>query len=427
MFDNFRQDRHLVHLRQTTERLIGALGESNAQSIAQELVGQYQQLDPAHRQGYFDFLAASFNPDPQLVKAAADAYAAQPDAHHLVELFKVAEPSRQELLRRINRAPGGTSAIIGMRQTLLEQLKAKPTWAAIDADMHHLLSSWFNPGFLELHEITWKSPAELLEKIIAHESVHAIDGWDDLRRRLQPDRRCFAFFHRQLPNEPLIFVEVALVPAIARDVGVLLDKKTPVGEAKTFKTAIFYSISNCQPGLRGVSLGNFLIKRVAQKLQADIPTLKVYSTLSPIPGLTRWLDEGASLEGAKLSDAQLARLAQARELLQLPGKTWRDRLKSGWQPSDCSEPEKEALMRLAAAYLIHRSTERGGDPVAHFHLTNGATLHQLNWAADLSRKGLQQYGGLMVNYLYEPDKVEAQHEAFINGKVIRSRGVDKLL
>ena len=427
MFDNFRQDRHLAHLRQTTERLIGALGESNAQSIAQELVGQYQQLDPAHRQGYFDFLAASFNPDPQLVKAAADAYAAQPDAHHLVELFKVAEPSRQELLRRINRAPGGTSAIIGMRQTLLEQLKAKPTWAAIDADMHHLLTSWFNPGFLELHEITWKSPAELLEKIIAHESVHAIDGWDDLRRRLQPDRRCFAFFHRQLPNEPLIFVEVALVPAIARDVGVLLDKKTPVGEAKTFKTAIFYSISNCQPGLRGVSLGNFLIKRVAQKLQADIPTLKVYSTLSPIPGLTRWLDEGASLEGAKLSDAQLARLAQARELLQLPGKTWRDRLKSGWQPSDCSEPEKEALMRLAAAYLIHRSTERGGDPVAHFHLTNGATLHQLNWAADLSRKGLQQYGGLMVNYLYEPDKVEAQHEAFINGKVIRSRGVDKLL
>lgn len=427
MFDNFRQDRHLAHLRQTTERLIGALGESNAQSIAQELVGQYQQLDPAHRQGYFDFLAASFNPDPQLVKAAADAYAAQPDAHHLVELFKVAEPSRQELLRRINRAPGGTSAIIGMRQTLLEQLKAKPTWAAIDADMHHLLSSWFNPGFLELHEITWKSPAELLEKIIAHESVHAIDGWDDLRRRLQPDRRCFAFFHRQLPNEPLIFVEVALVPAIARDVGVLLDKKTPVGEAKTFKTAIFYSISNCQPGLRGVSLGNFLIKRVAQKLQADIPTLKVYSTLSPIPGLTRWLDEGASLEGAKLSDAQLARLAQARELLQLPGKTWRDRLKSGWQPSDCSEPEKEALMRLAAAYLIHRSTVRGGDPVAHFHLTNGATLHQLNWAADLSRKGLQQYGGLMVNYLYEPDKVEAQHEAFINGKVIRSRGVDKLL
>ncbi|MFZ9255082.1 MAG: malonyl-CoA decarboxylase, partial [Hylemonella sp.] len=415
------------HLRQTTERLIGALGESNAQSIALELVGQYQQLDPAHRQGYFDFLAASFNPDPQLVKAAADAYAAQPDAHHLVELFKVAEPSRQELLRRINRAPGGTSAIIGMRQTLLEQLKAKPTWAAIDADMHHLLTSWFNPGFLELHEITWKSPAELLEKIIAHESVHAIDGWDDLRRRLQPDRRCFAFFHRQLPNEPLIFVEVALVPAIARDVGVLLDKKTPVGEAKTFKTAIFYSISNCQPGLRGVSLGNFLIKRVAQKLQADIPTLKVYSTLSPIPGLTRWLDEGASLEGAKLSDAQLARLAQARELLQLPGKTWRDRLKSGWQPSDCSEPEKEALMRLAAAYLIHRSTERGGDPVAHFHLTNGATLHQLNWAADLSRKGLQQYGGLMVNYLYEPDKVEAQHEAFINGKVIRSRGVDKLL
>ncbi len=427
MFDKFTKDRHLEQVRQTARRLISALGEANAQSMAAKLVEQYEKLDARQRQAFFDFLATEFNPDPAKVKAIADAYAADPSAANLIMLGRVAEPRRQELLRRINRAPGGTQAIIAMRKALLPHLKEHAAWAAIDADMHHLLSSWFNPGFLELHEITWNSPAQLLEKIIQHESVHAIDGWDDLRRRLQPDRRCFAFFHRQLPGEPLIFVEVALVPAISRDVGVLINKNSPVGEAKSFKTAIFYSISNCQPGLKGVSLGNFLIKRVAQKLAEDIPSLKVYSTLSPIPGFTKWLDAGAPLEEEALDASARRKLAEARQALGLPGKPWAERVKEGWHPDRCEPAHQAALTRLCAAFLMRHTTTRGGDSVAGFHLSNGATLHQVNWAADLSKKGLQQSAGLMVNYLYELDKVEEQHEAFLQGTVATSRAVEKLV
>lgn len=425
MFEKFNKNRSLDQLRSTTRRLISALGEANAQSMAVKLIEQYDRLDVKTRQQYFDFLATEFNPDRNKVKEAADAYASDPSASHLIELCRVAEPRRQELLRRINRAPGGTKAIIQMRNALLPQLKGSPSWSVIDADMHHLLSSWFNPGFLELHEITWKSPAHLLEKIIQHESVHAIDGWDDLRRRLQPDRRCYAFFHRQLPDEPLIFVEVALVPSIATDVGRLIDKKSPVEDRKTFKTAIFYSISNCQPGLRGVSLGNFLIKKVAQKLAEDIPTLKVYSTLSPIPGFVRWLDAGAPITAEGLDAGQQRKLDDARKLVIDPQKPWAERVKEGWTPGDCSPPVQGALTRLCAAYLMHHTTTAQGDSVANFHLSNGATLHQINWAADLSRKGLQQSCGLMVNYLYELDKVEMQHEAFSQGRVIASRGVQR--
>ena len=426
MFERFTEKRALDLVRQTTKRLMGAQGESNAQSMAVKLIDHYEKLSPALRVEFFDFLAQEYNPDPQQVKAVAEAYHANPSADNLVRLFHVVEPDRQELLRRINRAPNGTQAIIGMRQSLLAQLGAHPTWAAIDADMHHLLSSWFNPGFLELHEITWNSPAQLLEKIIQHESVHAIDGWDDLRRRLQPDRRCYAFFHRQLPDEPLIFVEVALVPSISTDVGVLINKKTEVGSPKSFKTAIFYSISNCQPGLKGVSLGNFLIKRVAQQLIEDIPTLKTFCTLSPIPGFTQWMDQGAELTTFDASASQLKRFDAAISTLGLGDRKWSERLKDGWHPSSCSPEQRQALMRLCATYLMHYTRERRGDSVAKFHLSNGATLFQINWAADLSKKGLQQSAGLMVNYLYELDKVEAQHEAFSKGQVIASRGVSLL-
>ena len=426
MFERFTEKRALDLVRQTTKRLMGAQGESNAQSMAVKLIDHYEKLSPALRVEFFDFLAQEYHPDPQQVKAVAEAYHANPSADNLVRLFHVVEPDRQELLRRINRAPNGTQAIIGMRQSLLAQLGAHPTWAAIDADMHHLLSSWFNPGFLELHEITWNSPAQLLEKIIQHESVHAIDGWDDLRRRLQPDRRCYAFFHRQLPDEPLIFVEVALVPSISTDVGVLINKKTEVGSPKSFKTAIFYSISNCQPGLKGVSLGNFLIKRVAQQLIEDIPTLKTFCTLSPIPGFTQWMDQGAELTTFDASASQLKRFDAAISTLGLGDRKWSERLKDGWHPSSCSPEQRQALMRLCATYLMHYTLERRGDSVAKFHLSNGATLFQINWAADLSKKGLQQSAGLMVNYLYELDKVETQHEAFSKGQVISARSVSAL-
>lgn len=427
MFERFGKDRALERLRQTTRHLMSVLGEANAQSIAIALVEQYGQLDARQRMGFFDYLASEFNPDPAQVRVAAERYATEPHAAHLIALFRAVEPPRQELLRRINRAPIGTQSIVGMREALLPLLKERPTWSSTDEDMRHLLSSWFNPGFLELHEVTWNSPALLLEKIIRHEAVHAIRGWDELRRRLQPDRRCFAFFHRQLPGEPLIFVEVALVPEIARDVGVLLSKDAPVGDPRTFKAAIFYSISNCQPGLRGVSLGNFLIKRVAERLAREVSTIKTFATLSPIPGLTAWLDGGASLREDALSTAARRKLADARQVLGIPGAPWSRRLQEGWHPERCGTPEREALMRLCVGYLRHHSTSGHGDPVAHFHLANGATLHQLNWAADQSERGLRQSAGMMVNYLYDLRHVEEQHEAFSLGHVSCSKAVARLV
>jgi hypothetical protein len=250
MFERFQKDRALDRARQTTQRILSAQGEINAQSMAVKLIEHYQLLNADQRLAFFDFLATHFNPDPTAVQAAAAAYAAEPSASHLVHLCQVVEPQRQELLRRINRAPQGTAALVKMRQTLLSHLATQPALAVIDADMHHLLSSWFNPGFLELHQITWRSSAQLLESLIHHESVHAIDGWDDLRRRLQPDRRCYAFFHRQLPDEPLIFVEVALVPELATNVGRLIDKTAPIAEASTFKTAVFYQNARKAPTFR---------------------------------------------------------------------------------------------------------------------------------------------------------------------------------
>ena len=427
MLERFIQNKQLDAAKLSAKKLLSARGEANAQSMAVKLIDHYEHLDKRSQIEFFHFLSSQFNPDPAMVLDAANKYNAERNEASLIHLCQTVEPPRQELLRRVNRAPAGTSIILKMRQTLLTYLKEHPAFAAADADMHHLLSSWFNPGFLELHQITWNSPAQLLEKIIEHESVHAIDGWDDLRRRLQPDRRCFAFFHPQLPGEPLIFVEVALVPGIAKDIAGLINKQTPVGEPKSFKAAIFYSISNCQPGLKGVSLGNFLIKRVAQKLIEEMPSLKTFCTLSPIPGWSAWLDAGAPLPEDKLSAVQRRKWHEAQKTLSVGGMNWADRLKTGWHPERCADDEKTAILRLCALYLMHKTPEARGDAVGKFHLSNGATLHQINWAADLSKKGLQQSGGLMVNYLYELDKVEEQHEAFSQKTVSFSRAVDKLV
>jgi len=319
-----------------------------------------------------------------------------------------------------------------MRRDLLQVLDKKPELTAVDFDMRHLLSSWFNPGFLKMHRVDWKSPAEVLEKLIQHEAVHAIDGWDDLRRRLQPDRRCFAFFHPQLPNEPLIFVEVALLPEVPSVIAPLVDKKAETNDqVSQFKVAAFYSISNCEPGLRGVSMGNFLIKRVAEQLHAEFPGLRTFVTLSPIPGFMDWVAAGANLgQGVpedRLKPAIKATRDQALATLKLDSQSWAERLSAGWHPDQASEKENDALMSLASIYLGLASTGRDGNPVAKFHLGNGAKLHQINWAGDLSRKGLRQSAGLMVNYLYDLSSVEDNHERFANGEVIYSRAVGKLM
>jgi len=432
MLEKIAKARNLSRVNNAVKRMISERGESNAVSMADDVVNGYRKLSKDQHVAFFTFLFEKLNPDTDLVMTAAQNFAADSNARNYIRLQRVVESPRQELFRRLNRASEGTAAVVQMRRDLLQVLDKKPELTAVDFDMRHLLSSWFNPGFLKMHRVDWKSPAEVLEKLIQHEAVHAIDGWDDLRRRLQPDRRCFAFFHPQLPNEPLIFVEVALLPEVPAVIAPLVDKKAETNDqVSQFKVAAFYSISNCEPGLRGVSMGNFLIKRVAEQLHAEFPGLKTFVTLSPIPGFMDWVAAGANLgQGVpedRLKPAIKATRDQALATLKLDSQSWAERLSAGWHPDQASEKENEALMSLASIYLGLASTGRDGNPVAKFHLGNGAKLHQINWAGDLSRKGLRQSAGLMVNYLYDLSAVEDNHERFANGEVIFSRAVSKLM
>jgi malonyl-CoA decarboxylase len=410
------------------KRLLTERGQANSVAIAQHLVQRLNALPADALAPLFDRLSRELSPDPQAVLAAAQAYAASPDAEQLARLTHAAEPARQELLRRINRAAGGTAALVRLRHALLERLPKRPDWRALEDDLLHLLSSWFNPGFLEMRRVDWNSPAQLLEQLIRHEAVHQIDGWDDLRRRLLPDRRCFAFFHPQLAGEPLIFVEVALLPEMPATIAPLIDKASAAAPAAQYKVATFYSISNCQPGLKGVSLGNFLIKRVADELKRELPQIKTFCTLSPMPGLAAWLARDvdlAALPGIKRPVAE--RAAQARATLQAAtGGDWSS-LASVAALQALDEPQREALMRLAAVYLVHQTPAPAGDPVARFHLDNGARLERLNPLGNLARSGLKQSFGLMVNYLYDLGRIESHHEAFTHGEIVHSRAVGSLL
>ncbi len=432
MLEKLAKARNLAKANNAIKRLISERGESNAVSMADDVVNNYRKLTRDQYVAFFTYLFEKLNPDAASVMEAAQNFVAEASARNYIRLQKVSESPRQELFRRLNRASQGTAAVVQMRRDLLQILDKKPELAAVDFDMRHLLSSWFNPGFLKMHQVDWKSPAEVLEKLIQHEAVHAIDGWDDLRRRLQPDRRCFAFFHPQLPSEPLIFVEVALLPEIPTVITPLVDKKAEtLDQPSQFKVAVFYSISNCEPGLRGVSMGNFLIKRVAETLQAEFPTLKTFVTLSPIPGFMDWVAGGANLgEGVpaeRLKPALKTARDQALAVLKLETQSWSERLSAGWHPDQASEKEKEALLCLASIYLGLASTGRSGNPVAKFHMGNGARLHLINWAGDLSRKGLRQSAGLMVNYLYDLSAVEENHERFSNGEIVYSKAVARLM
>ena len=430
-------DRLLRPLLQDCRRLLSERGEANGPGIATGIVQQIDALADEPRTRFFDHLARDFSPDPQQVLAAALAYAKAPThSDHLVALSQAAEPPRQELFRRLNRAPGGTAALVRLRRALLERLPRHPALVGVEHDLLHLLGSWFNPGFLQMRKVDWNSPAQLLEQIIHHEAVHEVDGWDDLRRRLQPDRRCFAFFHPQLPDEPLIFVEVALLPEMAGAIAPLIDKRSTPLPPEQFKVAVFYSISNCQPGLRGVSMGNFLIKRVAEQLKRELPQLRTFCTLSPIPGLMAWLrcladgapdhpQVAAALAG--LPGAATERALQA--LAQLRAATGAE-LQALTQASALAAlpaTAHQALWRLAALYLVHRSPRTGGDPVARFHLDNGARLERLNAQANLAPKGLKQSAGLMVNYLYDLSRIETCHDRFVRGRVVHSRALSALL
>jgi malonyl-CoA decarboxylase len=409
------------------KQLLSQSGEMNGLAVARDVIERLEELDQEPLDGFFDYLARELSPSPAAVLQHAQRYVDSPDAATLIALTHAVEPPRQELFRRLNRAPGGTAALLRLRRELHARLAAHPELAAIESDLLHLLSSWFNPGFLKMQRVDWHSPAQLLEKIIHHEAVHTIDGWDDLRRRLQPDRRCFAFFHPQLPEEPLIFVEVALLPEMPAAIAPLIDKhSTPMGHEQ-FRVAAFYSISNCEPGLRGVSLGNFLIKSVAEQLRRELPRLKVFCTLSPMPRFAAWLLQTEPFTATDWPKGLAATLETARATLLAACGGELARLQSASVHDKLAPAAERALLALGAAYLAQVSTTPQGDPVARFHLDNGARLERINLRGNLSAGGLKQAAGLMVNYLYQLDKIEANHARFRAGEVSRSREVAALL
>ncbi|WP_114964996.1 malonyl-CoA decarboxylase [Alkalilacustris brevis] len=392
-------------MREMCAALLAGEGEVSTMRLAREILASYARLDEGGKREFFALLAEEYDTSPDAVTEAARRDGEARDAHTLRQLLQVAEPRRQELLRRLNHAPGATAELVRMRCDLLKLLPQMPELARVDLDFGHLFQSWFNRGFLVLRQVTWESPARLLEKIIEYEAVHAIGDWEALRARVDPrDRRCFAFFHPAMPDEPLIFVEVALVKGVPGSVQALLaPDRSPLDPAQA-DTATFYSISNCQAGLKGISFGNSLIKKVVELLKQELPHLRKFVTLSPIPGLTAWLNEQAE-----------AGDNAARALLAVTGPM--------------EEQAAVSLRRVAARYLLEAKDSKGRprDPVARFHLNNGALVLEIHAQADMSARGFRQSCGAMVNYLYDLGQVEAYHENYAaNGKVAATRSVRQL-
>ena len=401
------------------EMLLSRRGEASGVALAQGLLTGFQAATVAERVAFLKSLVDRFGPDRRRVELAIEALRADQGQSALENLHAAAEPRRQELIRRLNLAPGGTAALVRMREHLLGYLKDNQELQAIDADFVHLFASWFNRGFLVLRPIDWTTPANILEKIIRYEAVHAIRDWNDLRNRLEPDdRRCYGFFHPQLVDEPLIFVEVALTREIPRSIAPLLDLSRKPIAATEATTAVFYSISNTQKGLGGVSFGNFLIKQVVQDLARELSGLKTFVTLSPVPGFAGWLARERKAEHSRALDA-----AAKEHLRLLDDPDWQER-------GEGLEALRETLLAAAAFYFLKAKTPTGRpiDPVARFHLGNGARLERLNFLGDNSANGLRQSHGLMVNYLYSIDEIEKNHEAFAeNGQVVASVDVRRTL
>jgi malonyl-CoA decarboxylase len=383
--------------------------------MAREVLDRYHHLDAAGRLSFFETLARDYGPDRERLSQAIESWRTQPSDDDASDLHFASEPRRQELIRRLNRAPGGTSELVSMRADLLALMKANKDLAAVDRDVVHLLSSWFNRGFLVLRRIDWSTPANILEQIIRYEAVHEIRDWNDLRRRIDPvDRRCYAFFHPALADEPLIFVEVALTETIPTAIAPLLAEQRQPVPIDRARTAVFYSISNTQKGLGGISFGSFLIKQVVEELRRELPKLDTFVTLSPVPGFMQWLKQSNDVP---LSDGE-------RTLLENLDKTdW-------FENAELAAPLRALLEPLAAHYFLKARTPKGRliDSVARFHIGNGARLERIDWLGDLSLKGLRESAGIMVNYLYRLDDIEKNHEAYANqGEIAASSAVKKLL
>ncbi len=386
------------------EALLSGRGEASGVALAQEILGRYAELTTGPRIAFFEALATTFGHDRADIEAAISAWQRAPSDSTAADLHQAAEPRRLELFRRLNLAPGGTAALVRMREQLLDAMAhRRDDLGVVDKDFIHLFSSWFNRGFLVLRRIDWSTSAAVLEKIIRYEAVHEIRDWDDLRRRIDPpDRRCYAFFHPALIDEPLIFVEVALTRDIPTAIAPILADKREVIEPRRATTATFYSITNCQRGLAGVSFGHFLIKQVVEEVSREFPRVSTFVTLSPAPNFAAWLKR------ERINPASAALDEEDRAALQgLDRENW-------WQTPALAETMREPLLRAAAYYYLRGRNGRGLpiDAVARFHLGNGARLERLDWLADTSERALQQSYGLMVNYLYDIDYIEKNHEAY---------------
>jgi len=412
--ENPRKKYSLASIEEMCRTLLSRRGEASGTALAKEIVDAFNKMNPVAKTDFLMMLTENFSPDPEVISAAAKAYLKKPDIETLNNLSHAVETPRLDLLRLLNIAPGGTSAIVHMREFLLKEIKKNKIFWPLDSDLIHVLTSWFNRGFLQFERIDWNTPAVILEKLITHEAVHEIKGWPDLRRRLAEDRRCFAFFHPALPNEPLIFVEVAFSKGVASHIEPLISLKKTDTEEAVPDTAIFYSISNCQDGLKGISFGNFLIKQVVDSIKSEMPHIKNYCTLSPIPNFLKWMNKDY------LKRESIVFSKSERKLLE----------KEDWFNDDkIRQTLKSKLVLLCARYLgQEKKRNRPFDPVTRFHLGNGAEIEKINWEADLSLRGLSQSAGLMVNYRYNPSKIVFNHESYVNdGRIAVSSRVKKMI
>lgn len=427
------EDASRLH-QQMLSCLDGRAGGVASRARAADLGRTYLSLDAIGREGFLQLLAREFDVDHDEIRrrCAALGQAAEPAQRSAEEraLRDALEPPRITLLRQFNALPEGVKFLVDRRAELISLGPRDALLKGLEEDLKRLLANWFDIGFLELKRITWESPAALLEKLMVYEAVHEIRGWTDLKNRLDADRRCFAFFHPRMPDEPLIFVEVALVSGMAGDVHALLDETAPIGDPQQADAAIFYSISNCQRGLAGISFGDFLIKRVADALAVELPRIKIFATLSPVPGFRSWLErQGRSAPGDLLLPAERTAIEA------LGDDEWQGDLPALLERDDWHNDQRiagalrEPLIRLCARYLLRERAASGRalDPVAHFHLSNGARVERLNWLGDVSPKGLQQSAGIMVNYLYRLGDIEANHEAYRGeGRVAASSALRNL-
>jgi malonyl-CoA decarboxylase len=395
--------------------LLSERGEVSGARVAAEVLGAYQRLDDRQVDGFLDRLVDLFSVDPEKVRQAAEAYRLEASPANLLALQEAVEAPRQELFRRCNTAAGGTAVLVDLRRRLLRTLGEHPNRAEIDADLTHLFRSWFNRGFLTLQRIDWQTSAVVLERLIQYEAVHQIQGWRDLRRRLESDRRCYAFFHPALPQEPLIFIEVALTREVSAHVQPLINPDSPVDDPGRATCAIFYSITNCQQGLRGISFGNVLIKQVVEDLGKEFPRLRTFATLSPIPGFRKWLQDRATTAPGSVSRG-LASLVEKGDAV------------TAADIGASSSALQAEMMERCARYLVSVDAGVGAqDPVARFHLANGARLERLNWMGDTSATGLARSYGLTVNYEYHLASLERNHDAYANQyRVASSRTFQQL-